>query len=78
MKYYLILPGFLLMLGLVSCFHDEDSSGYCYQVIHDSPDSVMVTNGEMAVIRSLFESNDLDIRNYQIYSVLLDESGNSH
>jgi hypothetical protein len=78
MKSSTIISGLLLFLAFVSCHKEESLPDYCYQIVHSSPDSAILSDEDLALILSLFVANNLDYSHYQFYSFTHDDLGNYH
>lgn len=78
MKLCKIVSVLFLFLAFLSCQKDESVPDYCYHRVHSSPDSVILSDEDLALILHLFVVNNLDYSNYQFYSFKNDAYGNCH
>ena len=80
MKTTAIIITILLCISMVhySCKSSANKNDYCVKVIQNSPTVRLLSESEMNVIRSLFESNRMAYANYQFYQLDTDDLGFHH
>jgi Zn-dependent metalloprotease len=80
MKRVLIL---LIPFFLSACEHskylvDCSDSKFCSEIVKGKPDSILISDSDLSTVKSLFESNNLNLDNFLVYRLQEDDMGYSH
>jgi Zn-dependent metalloprotease len=78
----LIKISIFLFISLISCeivkdpnLLDNKEINYCINFIQNKPDSILLSEGDLSIAKSLFDLNKLDYSNLQFYRLQTEELG---
>jgi Zn-dependent metalloprotease len=73
-----IILGIFLLIDGVPIEKDKDGNDFCVNKVLDNPNTIIISEEELIVVKPLFESNRIDYSNYLFYKLQTDELGYHH
>jgi hypothetical protein len=67
----------LILIFTIALFSCEDQKT-CQEIIMGKPDNHLITDSELSTVKSMFKSNNLNLDNFQVYRLQIDDLGQYH
>jgi hypothetical protein len=74
----LLIPFLLSTCENSKYFVDCVDSKFCSEIIKGKPDGTLISDSDLNIVKSLFESNNLTLDNFLVYKLQKDDQGYNH